>query len=356
MRIRGTKRLLAAVGASLLLLSTPMTSATADKYEEARELKGTIASLSASLDNAADKYSEAQSELAETEEDIADTRVHLAETKARLRRTQRHLNKRVKGIYRNGNIDFVEVVLGAKTFDQFLVRMELLRRIGLSDAKLLRRIKQLKREIEGTYAKLRVQKQRQAKITARLKKTTDDIQAKLSEKQQMYDQVQVEIERMQELARQRRARAQASEASEEGNGGGGGGSVDVSGNWAFPVAGAHAFSDDFGDPRSGGRSHQGTDIMASHGTPVVAVVGGSAETRENGLGGKTVWLSGNDGNEYYYAHLSGYAATGSVSIGQVIGYVGDTGNAAGTPHLHFEIHPGGGEAINPYPILAAHDN
>jgi len=360
MKIAGTKQLLAVLGALMLLVVAPISPATADKYEEARELKGTIASLSASLNEAAGRYNDAQDELEQTLGDLADTREHLAGTKRRLAQEQWHLNKRIKGIYRNGNIDFVEVVLGAKTFDQFLVRYDLLTRVGLSDAKLLKRIKRLKAELVRTYAKLRAQKERQARITAKLKKTRDEIDTKLATQQRMYDQVKAEIARMQELARQRRAQnaaaAAAAEAAAAQSGGGDGGTVAVSGNWAFPVAGPHGFSDDFGDPRSGGRSHQGCDIMASMGTPVVAVVGGSASIRENGLGGHCIWLSGNDGNEYYYAHLSGYASTGSVGIGEVIGYVGDSGNAAGTPHLHFEIHPGGGDAINPYPILSAHDS
>lgn len=353
MKIRGTKRLLAATVAALLLLATPLTFATADKYDEARELKGTIASLSASLNKAADKYHDAQNELDEIASDLEETRDHLVSTRIKLRSEQWHLNKRLRGIYRNGDIDFVQVVLGAKTFDQFLIRWELLRRVGLADAKLLRRVKKLKRELTLTTMKLNAQKNKQAKVTAKLEKARNEIQGKLDEQQRMYDQVKAEIARMAEQARQRRA---ASFASNSGGGGGGGGTISVSGNWAFPVAGPHAFSDDFGDPRSGGRSHKGCDVMASMGTPLVAVVGGNASASDNGLGGKCIWLSGNDGNEYYYAHMSGYASTGSVSIGQVIGYVGDSGNAAGTPHLHFEIHPGGGEAINPYPILAAHDN
>ena len=107
------------------------------------------------------------------------------------------------------------------------------------------------------------------------------------------------------------------------------------------MAGPHAFSDSFGAPRYGGgyHPHAGIDIMAPLGTPVVAPFAGSVSQDPNGLGGNAIIERGSSGYTYG-AHLSSYGATGSVSIGTVIGHVGNTGDARGGPyHLHFEWHP-----------------
>jgi murein DD-endopeptidase MepM/ murein hydrolase activator NlpD len=120
-----------------------------------------------------------------------------------------------------------------------------------------------------------------------------------------------------------------------------------------PVAGPHHFVDSWGAPRSGGRVHRGVDLMARIGTPIVAPVAGTVIHRSVRIGGRSFFLTGDDGNTYYGTHLSGYGTSGRVEVGDVIGYVGDDGNARGAPHLHFEVHLGHSRQTNPYPWVAA---
>lgn len=94
-------------------------------------------------------------------------------------------------------------------------------------------------------------------------------------------------------------------------------------------------------------------MIAASGVPLVAAESGRVNFKQTRLGGNSVWLYGNSGTSYFYAHLSGFEGSSrSVTRGEVIGYNGSTGNAF-TPHLHFEIHPGGGVAVNPYPSVRA---
>lgn len=139
------------------------------------------------------------------------------------------------------------------------------------------------------------------------------------------------------------------------------GVVLVGGSWLCPVGGPTSFTDTWLAPRSGGRQHRGVDMFAAAGTPVVAPVAGVVEHFNDSLGGLSFRLWGDDGNYYFGTHLSGYGpTTGHVTAGMIVGYVGSTGNAAGTgAHLHFEIHPArqrgdGPSAVNPTPTVAVH--
>lgn len=134
----------------------------------------------------------------------------------------------------------------------------------------------------------------------------------------------------------------------------------------FPVGGRCAFVDTYGAARAGGRSHAGVDIIANQGKPLFAVTSGTI-FRMSYVGGGTNTLGGNSlhlrdadgtGTYYYYAHLVAFAdgikVGTQVNAGQLLGFVGMTGNAS-APHLHFEVHPGGNTTVNPYPYVKAVD-
>jgi len=134
-------------------------------------------------------------------------------------------------------------------------------------------------------------------------------------------------------------------------------SIDV-----FPVQGRCGYADTWHAPRSGGRVHLGVDIIAARGNLVYAAADGTITKvyydRPGSLSGNGVRLSTDDGTYFFYAHFDtiaeGISEGVRVQAGQVVGTIGATGNTS-TPHLHFEIHPGGGTAINPYPIVKAVD-
>jgi murein DD-endopeptidase MepM/ murein hydrolase activator NlpD len=140
-----------------------------------------------------------------------------------------------------------------------------------------------------------------------------------------------------------------------------------SGRFVFPVYGTASFGDSFGAPRPdvAGGWHHGEDIFAAAGTPLLAVTDGTLHTIGfNRIGGYRLWLRDAEGDEFYYAHLSAYSPLAvegrSVEAGDVIGFVGSTGDAdGGAPHLHFEIHPasmaglGYDGVVAPYSILLA---
>lgn len=125
------------------------------------------------------------------------------------------------------------------------------------------------------------------------------------------------------------------------------------GGYACPVAGRRSFSDTWGEARSGGRRHEGTDVMAAYGTPLAAVTAGVMRTAFSGAGGISLYLDGDDGVEYFYAHNSRNSVSSGqrVRAGDLVGAVGSSGNAPkNAPHVHFERHPGG-TPVNPYSFL-----
>lgn len=348
------------------------------------ELEAAQAALQArqaELDKLALEYEIVETRLEEYHDQVAQARKETKEAWDDFAVMQARLEDRLRSMYKSrGGHDTAlleAVVVGDDSIAGILNRVESLLRVIRQDNELfeqverhVERMEQLTRQLEE---KERKEGEQLEALSATKEKTLKVLEASKDEYNALRDKVQQlrEEERRRYEEELRRASEAAALAQAEGLVQGQDLSassariapatyqaVDSAG-WIFPVQGPNSFIDSWGFPRSGGRKHKGTDIMSPRNTPLVAVVDGvisKTNPVERGLGGITVWLRGDDGHSYYYAHLETIAAGVTkgmrVKGGQVLGFVGDTGNArGGETHLHFEIHPGGGAAINPYPTL-----
>lgn len=322
---------------TLVSLSLSWASPSFAAKSEADRLREQLAQINREAKKAGDAYSKVYWQLEKTNADLAKTTRDLKKTEANLAVASGRLCAHLVELYRQGNVNYLELLFTSETLDDMLMRVEYAQRLGMLDAQTVEKTKRLRDELRARQKAVAELKAEQAKQAAVLKKKAATLQKKLKSLQGQYEEVQRKLAR---------ATGRSSTGSSRRYPPGPNGMV-------FPVAGPCYYTDTWGAARAGGRTHKGTDIMAARGTPCVAVLSGTVRARYNSLGGKTLWLTADNGWAFYYAHLDSYVRTaGRVAAGEVIGRVGSTGNArGGSPHLHFEIHPNGGAAVNPYPYL-----
>ncbi len=216
---------------------------------------------------------------------------------------------------------------------------------------------------EAELAKLA---QSETQLARQADEQAGQVEAMLAETQRLLESADAEVLRLVEEARiaEEAARARALLAAQLSSGASldfpsGSFTPDPNARYGCPVGTIRSFVDTWGAPRSGGRRHEGTDVFAPSGSAAYAVVDGIIDKTTDvntGLGGISIWLRSDRGDRFYYAHnTQNLARVGQrVKAGDVIATVGQTGNAATTPpHVHFEVHPGGGGPINPFPFLQA---
>jgi murein DD-endopeptidase MepM/ murein hydrolase activator NlpD len=310
----------------------PQSAAAVSQSELRRELD----SLQSEAQRVGRAYDRAYAALDVSGGRLSATNRKIAKTNKKLRAARRRLNRRAANIYRGNSVAMIDVVLGASSFEELVTRLSYLQRIGTSDAEAIAEVERLSAELIAQKAELVANKKTDAKALAKWKHERDKLQDRLASMRKRYGALQGQLDRIRSGGHLPSGVIAAPGPS----------------GMVFPVRGPHYYSNTFGAPRSGGRRHKGTDIMSPSGTPCVAVLSGTVRTRENRLGGHTIYLNADNGWEFYYAHLSSYAVRGGrVKAGQVIGYVGSSGNASrSAPHLHFEVHIHG-TAVNPYPYL-----
>ncbi len=262
----------------------------------------------------------------------------------------------VVNAYINSGSSTLESALDAANIQDILTAQHIISRAQDKGTATLDRLDAISRDLvrqtsmlEDDKAEVQALEQQQAGLVANLDEMATQAETLYVEAKKDYE---AEV-RAWEAAERARKIAEAARQS----GAAGGLPPGTIPDFICPVAGQVSFSNDWGNPRSGGRTHKGTDMFAAKGTPVVAVVDGTVRFSDGGLGGTAIWVRGN-GASFYYAHLDhraeGLSPGAYVTRGTVIGYVGNTGNAyGGADHLHFQLHPGHGSAVNPYPTLAA---
>lgn len=317
--------------------ATAATS-TASKQRSAAAIAKELAAVRGQASSAGREYDRSLHALENTTGRIKSTDRRIKQESDRLAAAETLLGERVAAMYRTDQeSDAMLFLLGATTFDDFITRADLVELIGDRDAALVGEVKETRASLERNKAALEKDRSSQASEVANFKKRRDALQRQLGAVQARYARLLGELS----AAMAREKAAGMSTWLPKGPNG-----------MVFPVRGAHYYSNTWGAARSGGRRHMGTDIMAPRGTPVVAVSSGTVRAHSSGLGGLTITQTGDNGWTYYYAHLNGYAVkSGHVRAGQLIGWVGSTGNAqGGSPHLHFQMGPGG-RWVNPYPYL-----
>jgi murein DD-endopeptidase MepM/ murein hydrolase activator NlpD len=383
-----------ALVAALVLPAGPAVAQTPEQDQRAAEQAvRQIEQARAQANAAAAELDRAETEYAEVQDELEELAAQQATTQARLGTLQSDLQRVALQRYTRGDVSMLPLAVSMADLTAQVRADAMLRFFALGSNDAVDQFKQVNEDLDAQNAQLERTKAKAEKKMASLEAAREQLTKRIADLQEAEKKRQADavvrrlLEARRAEERRREEAAAAAEAAREEAAAQavareqGASATRVSRGVAVspatsrssgrtsaptarpsasvgrgmlcPVAGAHAFVDTWGAARSGGRSHQGVDMMGSRGTPIVAVVSGTAQPKNNRLGGNAVWLSGSNGVKYYYAHLDRFGASGGVSAGTVIGYMGDTGNARGTVHLHFEVHPGGGRAVNPTPYVRA---
>ncbi len=359
-RSRRSRALLPLFLASLVVaLAAPVAAQSKkdvdEKQAELEEAVGERSFVGAELDAAIARYQDVNNQLAELSYRVAQMRDRVTEFESDVRELRAQVRQRAVDAYISGGTNTLDLFFAADTYAEVVTSQQVLEHAASKDITLIDQLAATRRQMERLRGELETD---QTEVEV-LREEADDIVHQLDSLYEQYDeQVKVADAAFREAKRkyEEEKRRQQLAALARKQGAAAGVPAGVTPGFICPVTGAVGFINDWGFPRSGGRTHKGTDMFAPRGRSLVAVGNGSIRLRTSRLGGTTIWLSADHGTSYYYAHLDGYApgmATGvRVKAGQVIGYVGDSGNArGGSPHLHFQVHPGGGRPVNPYPTL-----
>ena len=338
------------------------------------DVSAKLKQIQADLDAANARLQSIRSRQAEINAQIVQTQNEIVKMEAYLKTRQNVLNRRVRAIYMHGQLNYLEVILGANSFSDFANRVELLKRVIRSDYNLILEIQKQKAAIEAKKAQLEEDKRQLDALAAEAETTQKEIAAKKAEQQkvldaaksnkaaaaQMEQDLNAQLASVRNLIQQRLAAAEAARqaaqqaSSDEGGGGSDDNYVQGTGAMGWPCSGP--ITSPFGyrtHPIFGTTIfHAGIDIGVDYGTPIHAA--------DSGVVVYSGWISGygnaviidhGGGISTLYGHNQSLAVSEgqSVSKGSVIAYAGSTGNSTG-PHCHFEVDVNG-SPVNPMGYL-----
>ena len=340
------------------------------------DVSAKLKQIQADLDAANARLQSIQTKQAEINAQIAQTQNEIVKMEAYLKTRQDVLNRRVRAIYMHGQLNYLEVILGANSFSDFANRVELLKRVIRSDYNLILEIQKQKAAIEAKKAQLEEDKRQLDALAAEAEKTRQEIAKKKAEQQkvldaaksnkaaaaQMEQDLNAQLASVRNLIQQRLAAAEAArqaaqqQATSDDEGGGGSDDNYVQGTGAMGWPCSGPITSPFGyrtHPIFGTTIfHAGIDIGVDYGTPIHAA--------DSGVVVYSGWISGygnaviidhGGGISTLYGHNQSLAVSEgqSVSKGSVIAYAGSTGNSTG-PHCHFEVDVNG-SPVNPMGYL-----
>ncbi len=340
------------------------------------DVSAKLKQIQADLDAANARLQSIQTKQAEINAQIAQTQNEIVKMEAYLKTRQDVLNRRVRAIYMHGQLNYLEVILGANSFSDFANRVELLKRVIRSDYNLILEIQKQKTAIEAKKAQLEEDKRQLDALAAEAEKTRQEIAKKKAEQQkvldaaksnkaaaaQMEQDLNAQLASVRNLIQQRLAAAEAArqaaqqQAASDDEGGGGSDDNYVQGTGAMGWPCSGPITSPFGyrtHPIFGTTIfHAGIDIGVDYGTPIHAA--------DSGVVVYSGWISGygnaviidhGGGISTLYGHNQSLAVSEgqSVSKGSVIAYAGSTGNSTG-PHCHFEVDVNG-SPVNPMGYL-----
>ena len=357
-----------AVGAALVVLAQVAPGSAKTTVEEIRRAERKVKQIKRELRREQARLRAIQGRITAINTQVAQAQAHLAQLRNRTRAVDKHiasqteaietlqgrLDERARAAYITGPAAVLDAVLGAESLTDMSDRLTFLDVLARQDSDVSIAIDLEREQLREHEVDLKGYAAEERDVLRALARQEDELLGQFAAQVLVEDRIADKLaaaKKQLKVLEERRRRELAATLG-VGNIG-----PPLSADGPFfwcPVDAPRSYIDDFGFPRVG-HTHQGNDIFAPSGTPIRAPFNGIAREGSGGLGGLYVYVDADANADYVYnAHLSRFAGVSGQHVvkGQVVGFVGQTGNAASTPpHNHFEFHPGGGSAVSPYLYL-----